>query len=75
MSTHAEGATAAMKVATAAQYAGSGSAVVFGLSPGEWQVLGIIVGIAVGVGGFVANVWFRWKHYELAKRGAHVDPA
>lgn len=59
-----------VKTATIAQYAGSAVATVFGLSPTEWSVVGVIVGIAVAVLGYATNVWFRWQHLKLAKAKA-----
>jgi hypothetical protein len=63
-----------MKTANLSQYAGSGTAVVFGLSPGEWQVLGIVVGIAVGVAGFAVNLFFKMQHYRLAREAREFKP-
>jgi hypothetical protein len=53
------------KIATGAQYTGAGSAVYFGLSAGEWSVVGIISGIVVAVGGFIVNWYYREQHLRL----------
>lgn len=58
------------KASTAAIFGGSGTAIMFGLTPGEWQVLGIIGGVLVGVAGLVVNIAFKWLHYRLAERHA-----
>lgn len=47
------------KIANTAQYGGSGGAVYFGLSPGEWQILGIVGGLLVAALGFAVNLWFQ----------------
>lgn len=62
------------KTSAAAAYGGGGVAVYFGLTPGEWQIVGIIGGLAVGVLGLVINACVTWhfksKHYRLAERRA-----
>lgn len=55
---------AVTKVATLAQYVGSGGAVVFGLTTSEWSVLGIII---VAVLGFAVNWYYRAQHLRLAQ--------
>jgi len=64
-----DAADVAHKAASAATYGGSGVAVYFGLSPGEWQVIGILGGLFFAAAGFFTNVWFKHAHYELAKKG------
>ena len=63
----------AVKVATGAQYVGAATATVFGLTPAEWSVVGIIVGIVVGLAGLGANVWFRWQHLKVARAKAGME--
>lgn len=70
--------TIAMKTAAAAQYAGGGTAVYFGLSAGEWQAIGVVAGIVIGLAGLAVNYYFKHKHYKLAVMRAGVgddDPS
>jgi hypothetical protein len=62
------------KASAAAMYGGSGSAVMFGMTPSEWSVIGVIVGIVIAVVGFAVNVWFKVQHLDLARRKAEADP-
>jgi hypothetical protein len=55
-------------------YGGSGSAIVFGFTPGEWQVIGIIGGLVFAAVGLVANLWFKAQHLDLARANAQADP-
>jgi uncharacterized membrane protein len=63
------GAALVTKVATAAQYGGSGSALVFGLTSNEIAAYG---GLLIGVLGFLVNTFVNWyykaQHLKLAKR-------
>lgn len=56
------------KTSTAMQYGGSGVAVYFGFTPDQWQVIGVIGGLAIAALGFVVNVWFKHQHLKLAKQ-------
>jgi hypothetical protein len=38
-----------------------GIELVFGLTPNEWSVVGVLGGLAIGVAGLVVNVYFQWK--------------
>jgi hypothetical protein len=59
------------QVSNAATQGGAGVAVVsgavkgielvFGLTPNEWSVVGVLGGLAIGVAGLVVNVYFQWK--------------
>jgi hypothetical protein len=54
-------------IASAAQYGGSGAAVVFGLTTSEWSVIGVIAGVVIGLAGFAVNTVFqylRWKREQ-----------
>ena len=62
--------TAATRVATAAQYTGSGGAVAFGLSSTEWSVVGVIGGLLIAFFGFMVNWYYRERHYRLAEAKA-----
>jgi hypothetical protein len=58
------------KLANAAIGSGSGAAVVFGLTPSEWSVVGVIGGLVVAVAGLIVQVWFKNKHLQLARERA-----
>lgn len=62
------------KASAAAAYGGGGTAMYFGLSAGQWQVIGVIGGLLVGVVGLLVNVWFKQQHLEIARRKALADP-
>ena len=70
---------AAGKVASAATYVGSGTAFVsgaaevFGFTPAEWSVIGVIGGLLVAVVGAVVNLIYRHKHYRLAVQRAGLE--
>lgn len=55
------------KVSNAAMNGGAGVAVVsgaeliFGLTPGEWSVIGVVGGLLIGAAGFLVNTYFLWK--------------
>jgi hypothetical protein len=69
-----DAAEAAHKAASAATYGGSGVAVYFGFSPGEWQVIGILGGLIFAALGFLTNLYFKHAHYKLAIAKAQADP-
>lgn len=52
------------KTSAAAMYGGSGGAIVFGLTPSEWSVVGVIVGIVVAVIGLAVNTFFQYLRYR-----------
>lgn len=56
------------KLSAGAMYGGSGSAIVFGLTPGEWSVIGVIVGILVAIAGLAINTYYKQAHYSLAEK-------
>ena len=66
------------KAATTAQYTGSAGAVVFGLTPGEWQIVGVIGGLVIAFLGFLVNIsvniYFKRQHLLLAREAAKADP-
>ena len=52
------------KASSIATYSGSGTALVFGLTPSEWSVIGVIDGLVIALAGFVVGTTFqylRWK--------------
>lgn len=53
---------------TAAWLGGAGSAIVFGLTPSQWSVVGIIAGIVIGIAGLIANIYFQNRRLQLAMR-------
>jgi hypothetical protein len=69
-------APAIIKVASAAQVGGpivsvtSGAATFLGFTAGEWQVIGIVGGLLVGVLGFLVNWGYKHAHWKLARDGA-----
>jgi hypothetical protein len=63
----------AHKAASAATYGGSGAAMYFGLSPGEWQVVGVIGGLVFAAFGFVTNLYFKHQHFQLAKQRVYGE--
>jgi hypothetical protein len=56
-----ESAEAIHRAASAATYGGSGMAVYFGFTAGEWQVIGVIGGLFIGFVGLAVNTYFQWK--------------
>jgi ABC-type Mn2+/Zn2+ transport system permease subunit len=66
------------EAASRATYVGAATATIFGLSPGEWQVIGVIGGFLVGVFGLAVNFYFKWQHMKIAKvraaQGVIWDP-
>lgn len=54
------------KAATAATYGGAGGAVVFGLTPSEWSVIGVIGGLLIALAGYLTNTWFKQQHLKIA---------
>lgn len=63
----------AEKASAVAAYGGGGTAVYFGLTPGEWQAIGVLAGILIGVLGLLVNVYFKAKHLEIARQQAHAN--
>lgn len=70
------------KTSTFAIFGGSGTAVMaasppewLGLTPGEWQIAGIVGGLLVGLIGVLLNLIFKVLHYQLAKQRAGVPEA
>ena len=67
------------KISAFTGYAGSGTAVVsggvmevqkyLGMTPVEWQIVGIVGGLIVGFLGFAFNVWLGWRHDQREERG------
>lgn len=55
------------KTSAAVAYGGGGTAVYFGLSSGEWQAIGVIGGILIGVVGYLTNVYFKHQHLKIAR--------
>lgn len=58
------------KVATAAQYVGGGGAAIFGLTPSEWSVIGVIGGLLIAALGYITSTWFKAQHLKLAQEAA-----
>jgi hypothetical protein len=58
------------KISAAAGYTGSGTAVVFGLTPSEWSVVGVIGGLIIGVAGFLVNAYYGWRRLQIDEQRA-----
>jgi len=58
---------AVTKAATTAQYAGSSTAVAFGMTGTEWSVIGVVGGLIVAILGFAVNWFYKERHYRLAQ--------
>jgi hypothetical protein len=52
------------KASATAAVVGGGSAVYFGLTAGEWQIVGVVGGLAIGLLGLVVQVTFQWLRYR-----------
>lgn len=59
----------AEKISAAAGYGGSGTAFVFGLTPSEWSVIGVVGGLVIGLAGFAWNAWLGWRRDQREERG------
>lgn len=59
----------AEKATAATGYLGSGTAVYFGLTAGEWQAIGVMGGLAIGLAGFAWNAWLGWRRDQRESRG------
>lgn len=63
----------AEKVAPYATFGGGGSALVFGLTPSEWSVIGVIGGLVIGVAGWLTQVYFKRQHLKIAQERGQAD--
>jgi hypothetical protein len=61
----------AQKAASAATYAGGSAAVYGGLTANEIAAFG---GLAIGVIGYLTNLWFKAQHLKLAREQAKPNP-
>lgn len=59
----------AEKVSAVVGYGGSGTALVFGLSAGEWQAIGVMGGLLIGFAGFAFNAWLGWRRDQRERSG------
>lgn len=68
------------KASAVAAYGGGGTAVIsgaatfLGLTPGEWQVVGVLGGLVIGAIGLAFNVYFKHRHLQIALKAAHANP-
>lgn len=60
------------KASAVATYGGSLTAVYFGFTPGEWQVIGIVGGIVIGVVGYLTNAYFGWQRLKMDRERANA---
>lgn len=51
----------AEKLSQVAAYGGGTTALTFGLTAGEWQAIGVMGGLVIGVIGLCINAYFQWK--------------
>jgi len=51
--------------ASKVQYTGSGAAILFGLTLGDW---GVVFGIIIGSIGLLVNIYFKRKQFNLNKK-------
>ncbi len=74
-----EGAMIMGKIASATTYGGavgaigSGVDTIFGLTTGEWSVVGVMGGLAIAVLGFFVNIYFKRQHLLIAQKNATPD--
>jgi hypothetical protein len=61
------------KSSTAAWVGGSVGATVFGLTPSQWSVVGIIAGIVIGAAGLIANIYFQNRRLQIAMRNNYPE--
>jgi len=59
-----------VKVATTAQYGGSGAAVYFGLTANEIAAFG---GLIIAIIGLAVNIWYKHQNLKIAKQKAEDD--
>jgi hypothetical protein len=52
------------KASAAAAVGGGGAAVYFGLTAGEWQIIGVVGGLLIGLLGLVINAAFQWLRFR-----------
>lgn len=58
---------AVVKAAQTLTYTGGATSVVFGLTPGEWQVIGVIGGLVAAFLGLLVTWGYKHAHYKLAR--------
>lgn len=63
--------TIAERASTVTTYTAGGGAVFFGLTANEFAA---VVGAAVAILGFGANLWFRWQHLNVVREAAADRP-
>lgn len=63
------------KTSVAVAYGGGGAAMYFGLTAGEWQVIGVLGGLLVGLAGFVTNLYYKHQHLKLARERLEAPDA
>ena len=60
----------ASKTAAVATYGGSASAIFFGLAANEF---GTLCGVAIGVIGLAANIYYKQQHLNIARKNNNPD--
>lgn len=61
------------KVSSIASYAGSSAAIIFGMNKDEWQVVGVLSGIFIGIITFCTNLYFKNEHLKIAKMSTKAN--
>ena len=65
------------RAASVATYGGSGTAMYFGYTAGEWQVIGVIGGLVVAVVGLVGNLaitaYYKHRHLMLLQNNLNAN--
>lgn len=57
----------------AAIVSGSGAAMLFGLTPSQWSIVGVIGGLVVGFVGLLVNIYFQHKRLQIAMRAGSME--
>jgi len=50
-------------------YASAAGGVIFGLTASEWGAIAAIISGIVAILSFIANQFWKWQHFKLAKEG------
>lgn len=56
------------KLSAAVGYSGGTTAFAFGLSSNEWQAIGVIGGLLIGLAGFAVSAYFQHQRLKLDRR-------
>lgn len=59
------------KTTNLATYGGSSVAIFGGLNANELAAVG---GLLIGIVGLLINIYFKWRHLQIAERANRADP-